>query len=58
MGIEEKLEIIMDQGFTEFQAKVIYDEMGCANLDDEQEIIDKAFEWESFQKIQEMNMCY
>ena len=58
MGIEEKLEIIMGQGFTEFQANLIYDEMECANIDDEQEIIDAAFEWESFQKIQEMNMFY
>lgn len=58
MEREEKLEIIMNEGFTEFQANVIYDEMGCANIDDEQEIIDAAFELESFQKIQEMNMCY
>ena len=56
MDKNEKLEIIMNEGFTEFQARVIYDEMGCENIDDEQELIDVAFEWEDFEKLQEMNM--
>ena len=55
MDKNEKLEIIMREGFTEFQAKVIYDEMGCESIDDEQELIDVAFEWEDFEKLQEMN---
>ena len=55
MNKNEKLEIIMNEGFTEFQARVIYDEMGCENIDDEQELIDVAFEWEDFEKLQEMN---
>lgn len=55
MDKNEKLEIIMNEGFTEFQARVIYDEMGCENIDDEQELIDAAFEWEDFEKLQEMN---
>ena len=33
MDKNEKLEIIMNEGFTEFQARVIYDEMGCENID-------------------------
>ena len=55
MTKEEKLEIIMNEGFTEFQTRVIYDEMGCENIDNEQELIDAAFEWEDFEKLQEMN---
>ena len=55
MNKEEKLEIIMNEGFTEFQARVIYEEMGCENIDDEQELIDAAFEQEDFEKLQEMN---
>ena len=55
MDKNEKLEIIMNEGFTEFQARVIYDEMGCENIDNEQELIDAAFEWEDFEKLQEMN---
>ena len=55
MDKNEKLEIIMNEGFTEFQARVIYDEMGCENIDDEQELIDAAFEQEDFEKLQEMN---
>lgn len=55
MDKNEKLEIIMNEGFTEFQARVIYDEMGCENIDDEQELIDAAFEWEDFEKLQEIN---
>ena len=55
MDKNEKLEIIMNEGFTEFQARVIYEEMGCENIDDEQELIDAAFEWEDFEKLQEMN---
>ena len=55
MDKNEKLEIIMNEGFTEFQARVIYDEMGCENIDDEQELIDAAFELEDFEKLQEIN---
>ena len=55
MDKNEKLEIIMNEGFTEFQARVIYDEMGCENIDDEQELIDAAFECEDFEKLQEIN---
>ena len=55
MDKNEKLEIIMNEGFTEFQARVIYDEMGCENIDDEQELIDVAFEWDEFEELQEMN---
>ena len=55
MDKNEKLEIIMNEGFTEFQARVIYYEMGCENIDDEQELIDAAFEWEDFEKLQEIN---
>ena len=55
MDKTEKLEIIMNEGFTEFQAQVIYDEMGCENIDDVQELIDASFEWEDFEKLNEMN---
>ena len=55
MDKNEKLEIIMNEGFTEFQAQVIYDEMGCENIDDVQELIDASFEWEDFEKLKEMN---
>lgn len=55
MTKDEKLEIIMREGFTEFQARVIYDEMGCENIEDEQELIDAAFEWDEFEELQEMN---
>ena len=55
MDRNEKLEIIMNEGFTEFQAQVIYDEMGCENIDDVQELIDASFEWEDFEKLNEMN---
>ena len=54
MTKDEKLEIIMREGFTEFQARVIYDEMGCENIEDEQELIDAAFEWDEFEELQEM----
>lgn len=55
MTKEEKLKIIMNEGFTEFQARVIYDEMGCEYMDDEQELIDVAYEWDEFEELQEMN---
>ena len=55
MDKNEKLEIIMNEGFTEFQAQVIYDEMGCENIDDVQELIDVSLEWEDFEKLKEMN---
>lgn len=55
MDKNEKLEIIMNEGFTEFQAQVIYDEMGCENIDDVQELIDASLEWEDFEKLKEMN---
>ena len=34
---------------------VNFDEMGCENIDDEQELIDAAFQQEDFEKLQEMN---
>lgn len=55
MDKNEKLEIIMNEGFTEFQAQVIYDEMGCENIEDVQELIDASLEWEDFEKLKEMN---
>ena len=45
MTKEEKLEIICGEGYTEYQALVIYDEMSCYDIEDENELIDAANEW-------------
>ena len=45
MTKEEKLEIICGEGFTEYQALTIYEEMSCCDIEDENELIDAANEW-------------
>ena len=45
MTKEEKLEIICGEGFTEYQALTIYEEMSCWDIEDENELIDAANEW-------------
>lgn len=47
---EEKVEFIKNLGYTDYQARTIYDKMNCSLMDTEEELEEAANDWYNTEK--------